>query len=174
MHVQKNCSLRSNNDLVDKNNIGLICFLKKKTLLRGFFVFKSNPYWSVVTTLLITTRTNTISSGMIAILITLPSFLSFSLSDAVASSFWINRLNKTRMPVKAKDPASVIVEIVDVVTVDIIVIVELIELQLSQYALYCYWMNNNRKEAVVKGLNGFNTCETILGIIQGGNVQYTA
>jgi hypothetical protein len=78
------------------------------------------------------------------------------------------------MPVKAKDPASVIVEIVDVVTVDIIVIVELIELQLSQYALYCYWMNNNRKEAVVKGLNGFNTCETILGIIQGGNVQYTA
>lgn len=68
-------------------------------------------------------------------LITLPSFLSFSLSDAVASSFWINRLNKTRMPVKAKDPASVIVEIVDVVTVDIIIIVELIELQLSRYAL---------------------------------------
>lgn len=85
-------------------------------------------------------------------LITLPSFLSFSLSDAVASSFWINRLNKTRMPVKAKDPASVIVEIVEVVTVDIIIIVELIELQLSRYALYCYWMNNNRKEAVVKEL----------------------
>ena len=71
-------------------------------------------------TWLTTTKKNTINKGIMAKLTARPSFLSLGLSAADANSFWIKRLNRTRIPIRAKEPAMVMVETVDVVTVEII------------------------------------------------------
>ena len=87
-----------------------------------------------------------------ATLMILPSFLSFLLSEAVASSFWISKLNKTRIPMSANDPARVIVEIVDVVTVEIIKCVARVLISKPNFVgLLLSIINNNRKALFVKG-----------------------
>ena len=69
---------------------------------------------------MITTMINTINKGMMAKLTSRPSCFSLGLSDADASSFWINRLKRTRIAVNAIEPAMVIVVTVELVTVEII------------------------------------------------------
>ena len=73
-------------------------------------------------TLTITDKEKATNRGTIPIFSTLLSLFKLILFEEVMISFWINRISSSTMPIRAIDPASatvVIVETVEVVTVDL-------------------------------------------------------